>query len=237
MPDFVTWIPVLAQGFVVTLELAAVTCLFAFALAAAVAVSSISRSRSVRLLARSYVEIFRSIPILALLFFLYYGLGPLTSQLGISAFWIAVAALSVIEAAYLAEIFRAALQSVTSAQWDAGESLGLGWAATLRLVIFPQAVPSALPGATNMMITIIKDTSLASLVAVNEITLAANNLIGVNFEPIQVFALLALFYLVLVVLLSLAARRLERIVARAIGLEERRSVKPPRYIVGRAGGA
>jgi His/Glu/Gln/Arg/opine family amino acid ABC transporter permease subunit len=237
MPEFVPWIPVLAEGFVVSLELSALTCLFAFTLAAIVAVFSVVHSWSVRFLARSYVELFRSIPILALLFFLYYGLGHVASRLGISAFWIAVAALSVIEAAYLSEIFRAALQSVTSAQWDAGASLGLSWASTLRLVILPQAVPSALPGATNMIITIIKDSSLASLVAVNELTLAAKNLIGINFEPIQVFAIMALFYLALIVLLSLASSRLERRVARAIGLEDHQPTRTPRYFIGRVGAA
>lgn len=88
-----------------------------------------------------------------------------------------------------------------------------------------------------MVITIVKDTSLASLISVNEVTLAANNLIGVNFEPLQVFALLALFYLALIIPVSLVAGRLERVVARAIGLEDQGRAKPPRYIIGRVGAA
>jgi His/Glu/Gln/Arg/opine family amino acid ABC transporter permease subunit len=232
MTDLAAWLPVLAKGFYLTLQLAAITSVFAFTIAAVVAVLSIAPSRLERAIASGYVQLFRSIPILALLIFLYYGLGPLASRLGISAFWIAVAALSVIEAAYLAEIFRAALQSVTAAQWDAGASLGLGWLSTLRLVVLPQAVPPALPGTTNMFITIIKDTSLASLVAVNEITLVATGLVGVTFRPIPVFALVACFYLALIIPLSLAAKRIEGVVAHAIGLELGHSA-PSRSFVGR----
>lgn len=88
-----------------------------------------------------------------------------------------------------------------------------------------------------MIIAIIKDTSLASLIAVNEITLAANNLIGINFEPLPVFALLALFYLALIVLVSFGAKKLERTVARAIGLEDRQVASTMRHVVGGVGAA
>lgn len=234
MTELGDWVVTLGTGFLVTLKLAGLTCLLALAISAIVATLSIAPSRLGPAFASGYVALFRSIPILALLIFLYYGLGPLAVRLGISAFWIAVASLSLIEAAYLAEILRGALQSVARGQWDAGASLGLSWFSTLRLIVLPQAVPSALPGTTNMVITIIKDASLASLIAVNEITLAATGLIGETFRPLPVFGLVALFYLALIVHLSFAAKRLERVVARAIGLEPgQRPAEQPRSLGAR----
>ena len=218
MPDLGTWVPTLATGFLVTLQLAGIACVLALAIAAIVAIASIAPSPWARRMGRAYVDVFRSIPILAFLILLYYGLGPIAVKLNISAFWIAVAALSIIEAAYLAEVLRAALLSIRAPQWDAGASLGLSWFATLRSIIIPQAVPSALPGTTNMLIVIIKDTSLASLVAVNEVTLAATGLVGIYFQPLPVFAMVGLFFVLLIVPLTIVASRVERITARAIGL-------------------
>jgi His/Glu/Gln/Arg/opine family amino acid ABC transporter permease subunit len=212
------WIRTLGVGFEVTLELAGLTTLFAVLVATLIAVLALSPSKLSRIFAGMYVDVFRSIPILALLIFVYYGLGPLVNRLGISAFWLAVVSLTLIEAAYLAEIYRAALQSVEGEQWNAGASLGLNWSSTLRLIILPQAAASGLPGTVNMVIAIIKDSSLASLVAVNEITLAATQLVSMTFKPIPVYALLTLFYLALIVPFSFVTRLVERAFFKHIGL-------------------
>jgi His/Glu/Gln/Arg/opine family amino acid ABC transporter permease subunit len=221
LSEVVEWIPILETGFVVTIQLAAATACIAIVLSTILAILAISPNVVLRALATGYVEVFRSIPILALLIFFYYGLGPQLNTIGVSAFWLAVFGLSLIESAYLAEIYRGALQSISAAQWSAGLSLGLSWPAVLRLVILPQAMPAALPGTVNMMIAIIKDTSLASLVAVNEVTLAASELVSATFEPQPVYTLLGAFYLVLIVPFSLVGHLLERVVARALGLSAR----------------
>jgi polar amino acid transport system permease protein len=219
MNDVVSWSSTLAAGLVVTLQLASITGALAILLSTLLAVMSISPLRVIRVVSGVYTDIFRSIPILALLLFLYYGLGPVVGQMGISAFWLAVAGLTLIESAYLGEVYRGALQSIGGAQWHAASSLGLSWPSTLALVILPQAVPAGIPGTVNIVIGIIKDSSLASLIAVPEVTQAASLLVSFTFRPLPIYALLAGFYLAVILPLTAAAHGLERFVSHRLGLQ------------------
>jgi His/Glu/Gln/Arg/opine family amino acid ABC transporter permease subunit len=218
MNDVVSWSSTLVVGLEVTLQLAFITGVLAILLSTLLAIMSISPSRLVRVVSGIYTDIFRSIPILALLLFLYYGLGPVVGQLGISGFWLAVAGLTLIESAYLGEVYRGALQSVGGAQWHAASSLGLSWPSTLALVILPQAVPAGIPGTVNIVIGIIKDSSLASLIAVPEVTQAASLLVSVTFRPLPIYTLLAGFYIAIILPLTAVAYGLEKFVARRLGL-------------------
>jgi His/Glu/Gln/Arg/opine family amino acid ABC transporter permease subunit len=209
MSELVSWFAILAGGLVVTLELVIFTALFTIALSAVLAICSISPWRLVQGLASLYTDLMRSIPLLALLIFLYYGLGRIAVALGVSAFWLVVAGLTMSESAYLAEIYRGGLLSIPESQWEAAASIGLGWPSTVRLVVLPQALPAAVPSTLNMLITIIKDSSLASLVAVGEVTLVATILVSQTFKPMQVYLVLALLYLMLIVPISLLARWVE----------------------------
>ncbi len=193
-----TWLAILAGGFVLTIELSALTLVLSMVVAALVALMSSSPWRLLRVLASAYVDVFRSIPILALAISVYYGLGATLHDLGITPFGTAVAVLTAIESAYLAELYRGALESIRRPQWDAASSLGLGWLATVRHVILPQALPAAIPITLNMAIAIVKDSSLVSLIAVSEVTLVANQLIAETFQPIQIYLLVALLYVVLI---------------------------------------
>jgi len=189
--------------------------------AALLAMMSVSPWRPVRGLASAYVDTFRSIPILALAISVYYGLGATLHHLGIEPLGTAVAVLTAIESAYLAELYRSALEAIRRPQWDAASSLGLGWLATVRHVILPQALPAAIPITLNMAIAIIKDSSLVSLIAVSEITLVANQLIAETFEPTRIYLLVALLYVALILPLSQVSRRIEVLVARRLGLQAR----------------
>jgi len=160
-----TWLAILAGGFVLTIELSALTLVLSMVVAALVALMSSSPWRLLRVLASAYVDVFRSIPILALAISVYYGLGATLHDLGITPFGTAVAVLTAIESAYLAELYRGASESIRRPQWDAASSLGLGWLATVRHVILPQALPAAIPITLNMAIAIVKDSSLVSLIA------------------------------------------------------------------------
>lgn len=221
MSELAGWLAILAAGLVVTIELAAATLVLSVILSGLIALMSISPWAPLRALARLYVDVFRSIPILALAISVYYGLGAQLTSLGITPFGTAVGVLTIIESAYLAELYRGALESIRRAQWDAASSVGLGWLSTVRHVILPQALPPAIPVTLNMAIAIIKDSSLVSLIAVSEITLVANQLIAETFKPIQVYGLVALLYLVLVLPLSQASRLIERAVARRLGIRPR----------------
>jgi His/Glu/Gln/Arg/opine family amino acid ABC transporter permease subunit len=214
------WVAILAGGLVVTLELTLFAVVFTIAWSTLLAVGNISPWRPVRLLASLYCDLFRSIPLLALIIFMYYGLGGLTARLGISDFWLMVAALTLSESAYLAEIYRGGLLAIPQGQWEAAESLGLGWWATLRLVVLPQALPPAVPSTLNMVIAAIKDSSLASLIAIGEVTLVATTLVSETFEPMQVYLVLAVLYLALIVPIALVSHRLEARLGAGLGVVE-----------------
>ncbi len=221
MHELAGWLAILAGGLVVTIELAAATLVLSILLAGVLALMSISPLRVLRIFATVYVDVFRSIPILALAISVYYGLGAQLTSLGISPFETAVGVLTLIEGAYLAELYRGSLQSIRQQQWDAASSIGLGWMSTVRQVILPQALPPAVPITLNMAIAIIKDSSLVSLIAVSEITLVANQLIAETFKPIQVYTMVALLYIALILPLSFISKRLEIIVSRRLGLTYR----------------
>jgi His/Glu/Gln/Arg/opine family amino acid ABC transporter permease subunit len=215
MSEIISWLAILSGGLVVTLELSAVTALFTVAFSALLAVCRVSPLRWVRALASLYVDLFRSIPLLALLIFLYYGLGRVAVQFGVSGFWLVVAGLTLSESSYLGEVYRGGLLAIPQTQWEAAASLGLGWPSILWRVVLPQAVPSAIPATLNMLISIVKNSSLASLVAVSEVTLMATILVSNTFEPMQVYLLLALLYLAMIVPISLLSRWLETRVGHA----------------------
>jgi His/Glu/Gln/Arg/opine family amino acid ABC transporter permease subunit len=216
----IAWLAILAGGLVVTVELTFFAAIFTIAWSMLLAIGNISPRRPVRLLASLYCDLFRSIPLLALIIFMYYGLGGLTAGLGISDFWLMVAALTLSESAYLAEIYRGGLLAIPQGQWEAAASLGLGWWATLRLVVLPQALPPAVPSTLNMVIAAIKDSSLASLIAVGEVTLVATTLVSETFEPMQVYLVLAVLYLALIVPIALLSHRLEMRLGAGLGVVE-----------------
>jgi len=212
-----SWTSVLWQGFIVTIKLSAIVTAISLPLALLLATASICPARALRVFASAWVDIFRSVPSLALLIFLYYGLGTTT----ISALWLAAIGLTLIESAYLSEIYRAALKEIRAGQWEAGLSLGLSWVTILRLVVIPEAAVSAIPGTVNMVTIIIKDTSLAALVAVNEVTLHANELAAETFRPLPIYLLLALYYIALILPLTVLAGALERYLAHRLRLTPR----------------
>ncbi len=218
MRELTSWLVILASGLIVTIKLSAFTTLFTIVFSSLLSLCAISPWRPLRVSAVLYNDLLRSIPLLALLIFFYYGLGRLTAGLGISAFWLAVAALVLNESAYLAEVYRGTLLSVPAAQWEAAASLGLGWASTVRLVILPQVFAAGVPSTLNNLIGIVKNSSLASLIAVNEVTLTATILVSETFQPMQVYLVLAVLYLILIVPIGLVSRWLERRLGAGIGI-------------------
>jgi len=205
----VGWAQTLWTGFVVTIELSAICSATTVLLASLIAVARIHPRPLVRGLADAYADVARSIPLLALLLFVYYGLGRVAQSYGISAFWLAVFAITVSEAAYLSEVYRAALQAVPAGQQEAAASLGLPWWRMVWLVIVPQAIAPSLPTTVNAVVGIVKGSSLASLIAISEATLAATNLVSETFQPMGVYLTLTLMYLVILIPLSLAGKALE----------------------------
>lgn len=210
MGTLLSWLGALSAGLVVTLEISGVTLVLTIILSALLALLGLYPAKPVRALASSYIELFRSIPLLALLFFLYYGLGSLAARAHISPTWLAAGILTMSESAYLGAVYRATLQAIPRTQWEAAASLGLPWRRQALLVILPQAIPAAIPSTVNAAIGIVKDSSLVSIIAVNELTLSATSLVSTTFEPFQVYLVLAGLYLAMIIPMAVLSRYLER---------------------------
>lgn len=156
-----------------------------------------------------YINFFRTTPALVQLIWIFYVL-PLILGIGLSAFASGVIALSLNSAAFLAEIFRAGLQSIARGQRDASFVLGLSRAQTFRYVILPQALRRVLPATGNVFISLIKDSSLLSVIAVPELTYQMQNMVSQTFRPLELYTAVAVLYFVLTYPLSLLTSAIER---------------------------
>jgi len=206
------------------------TTVLAFAISLALglvlAVGRMSRNIVARNIARTYIEFIRGVPILPLIFFLALVVVPdVAAWLGfdnrsISTEWRGVIALAIIYGAYIAEVFRGGVQSVPRGQTEAGLSLGLSRRATLRRVVFPQALRAIIPPLGNDFIAILKDSSLLSVLAVGEVTLRARQYAAGSFRFRESYVVLVFIYVSLVLVLSFALGQLERRLNRGRQLHE-----------------
>jgi polar amino acid transport system permease protein len=180
---------------------------------AALAMLALSRNTLLRAAARIYVEGVRSIPLLVLLLWVYYGL-PVVLGIQFGVFAAGVISLAVSDAAFEAEIFRAGIQSISRGQTEAAQSLGLNRWQTMRLIVLPQAIRRILPALGNQFVYVLKMSSLVSVIGFQELTRRANELTLVEYRPLEIYTFLVLEYLLLILLVSFLVRRLERRLAR-----------------------
>jgi len=174
-----------------------------------VALPGLATIRGFRMASRTYVEIVRSVPILVLILWVYYGLPQLTG-IAITVFWAGVIALALSDSAFEAEIFRAGIQSIDKGQYEAAHTISLGYLDTMRFVILPQAIRRILPALGNQLVYMLKMSSLVSVIGMQELTRKANELVVTEYRPLEIYTVLVLEYLVLILLVSAAVRWLER---------------------------
>ncbi|MBL8506859.1 amino acid ABC transporter permease [Chitinimonas sp. JJ19] len=182
-------------------------------LASIVATLRLLGPRWLQYLLDTYVSAFRGTPLLVQVFVIYYGLPSVGIQF--EPLTAGVLALSLNAGAYLAESLRGAINGVPQGQWLAASSLGFGRAQSLRYIIAPQALRLALPSMGNTLISLIKDTSLVSVIAVTELMLATKELISTTFQPLPLYLAAAAIYWALSALLERLQRKLEQRLARA----------------------
>lgn len=204
----------LLAGIGLTVGLSVVAIAVSVLLGVILALSALSHSRPLRLMSRGYVEVFRAIPLLVLLLWVYYGL-PMLTGLQFGAFAAGVISLALSDAAFEAEIFRAGIQSVAKGQREAAQTLGLSGRDTFRFVIFPQAIRTILPALGNQFVYVLKMSSLVSVIGLQELTRRANELNVTEYRPLEIYTALVLEYLLLILLTSWGVRRLERRMASA----------------------
>lgn len=203
----------LFQGLLWTILITALAGVLSILLGVLIAIVTLYGPKIVGLCVRAVTFLFMGTPLLLQLYLLYYGL----SQVGVMlpAFWTGVVGLGLHYAAYNADIFRAALQSVDVGQTEAARSLGFARGATLRYFVVPQAILTALPQIGNNSIILLKDTAVLSVLGIAEITLNAQRAISETYRPFEFYFTAALLYyavnLVMEFFLGLAARKAEAI--------------------------
>jgi His/Glu/Gln/Arg/opine family amino acid ABC transporter permease subunit len=193
--------PQIWQGFLVTIWLSLVVLALGTPIAFLLALARQARSRWLFLPAAVYVNAFRALPALLVLFFAFYGLPQL--GFGFTPLQAAIIGLTAASAAYLCEDIRAGIAAVDPGQHHAAKALGLSYWRTVRRIILPQAVPIMLPPYVTRAIIIVKGTALASLVAVNELTGETVGAISLTFHPFEFLGVAAVLYLALTGLLAL----------------------------------
>jgi len=197
----ITNIQFLLGGLKDTIVLSLVSIALAMVLGFLIALPGIASNRTARAINVTYVELVRAVPLLVLILWVYYGL-PQVSGMSISIFLASVLALGISDSAFQAEIFRAGIQSIQRGQIEAADALGLKYSQKMRLIVLPQAIKVILPPLGNQFVYMLKMSSLASVIGMQELTRRANELVVTEYRPLE--------YLVLILIVSAGVRWLER---------------------------
>jgi His/Glu/Gln/Arg/opine family amino acid ABC transporter permease subunit len=221
------WSGQLVDGLLRTLEYTVLGFALAAALGLVLALMRTSRLALVRLPAAGYTELFKNIPLLVIIFVLYFGLPQTEGVLGhwvvMGSFRAGVLGLALFYAAYLSEIFRAALTGVDPGQAEAAQALGLSRRSLFVSVVFPQALRLALPGTNTMLVDLLKSTSLLITITAGELMSVGQSVSSQTFEVMEVYLVLAAIYFAMCYPLSQALLWLERRVRAGAPLSVGRS--------------
>jgi polar amino acid transport system permease protein len=204
----------LAGGFAATLRLFVVCAVLGLGFGLVVALLRRSRRAPVRWIAVGFIEFFRNTPVLVQILWFYFAL-PILLPVSISPFWAAALGISLNSAAYSAEIYRAGIQSIEPAQWEAASALGMSGPQGLRRIILPQAFRRILPALTNRGIEIFKMTTLASVVAYAEMIHQGKLIASLNFNPLETYLVIAVVFFAFLYPLVRMTYALERRLARS----------------------
>ncbi|PMH43782.1 polar amino acid ABC transporter permease [Vibrio sp. 10N.286.49.B3] len=193
------WSAELLQGLFITLKISAISLVATLLLGLTVALLRLSDSIVGRTLAKLYVEVIRNTPLLVQIYLLYFVFGPV---IGLDRFTTAILALTLFQGAYTAEILRAGLQSIPQGQFEAAHTLGLPRYSTYLDVIFPQVLQRTLPSLTNEVVSLIKNSSIVSVMAIFDLTTQARNIVSETAMPFEIWFTVAGIYLLLTLSLS-----------------------------------
>lgn len=206
--DAVEFFPILMSGVALTIVVTIGSLLLSTVLGLVWAMMRVSGVKALSMLSASLINVIRGIPIIVLLFYLYFVMPDLGVTL--SALQAAILGLGIAYSAYQAENFRAGIEAIDKGQIEAAQSIGMGWWLTMRRVVLPQAVRIVLPPYGNVMIMMLKDSSQASTITVAELALQGKLIASSTFKNTSVFTLVALMYLTMSIPLILLVRHFEK---------------------------
>ncbi|OBC16016.1 amino acid ABC transporter permease [Mycobacterium sp. 852013-50091_SCH5140682] len=198
------------HGALVTIQICTLSVLFGGGLGIAIGLMSTGTVRALRWLTALYVAVIRGVPVLLVIFFVYFGIPLLAPGSSLSEYWAAVIALSVFASAYIGELVRGSIQAVPRGQFEAAEALGLSYARRMRWVILPQAARVIVPPGVGFLVVLIKDSSLVAVIGLIELTRAGNVVSSLTADPITTYLIVGAGYFVICYTLSALARRYER---------------------------
>lgn len=204
------WLPSLFRGTGITLSLSFLCVVLGLIIAVFLALGKISKSKILRGICGAYIFFFRGTPLLMQLFFLYYTLPLLVPAFNIkSRFVVALIAFTLNVAAYLAEIIRAAIQSIDKGQLEASKALGLTYGQAMRLIIIPQAYRRMIPPICNEFVMVLKDTSLVSIISLVDLT-CQTKMIASNAASAIVYIPAMIIYLIITAIFTFIFNKIEK---------------------------
>jgi polar amino acid transport system permease protein len=192
-----------------TLRLAIPAIVLGFLLGIVIGLGRLAKTRAIRLVATMYVEFFRGVPLVMVIFWFWFII-PNLLRISLPEYGIALTAFVVFEAAYLAEIVRAGIQSVARGQVEAANATGLSDRQTMRHIVLPQALRNMIPALVTQFIVLLKDTSLASIIGYIDLTKAAQIVNNREIRPFELYLFIAVIYWSVSYAMSRYAQRLER---------------------------
>lgn len=206
VPDFFffyedgEWFPAeLIEGLLVTLQISGLSAIATFVIALITALLRLSDSVVGRSLAKGYIELIRNTPLLVQIYLLYFVFGP---YLGLERFSTAILALALFQGAYTAEILRSGLVNLPKGQFEACRSLGLSSFNSYRYIILPQVIQKTLPSLTNELVSLVKNSSIVSVMAIFDLTTEGRNIVADTAMPFEIWFSVAAIYLLVTLSLS-----------------------------------
>ena len=201
--------PLLLAGAGITVEITAMSVGLGLLIGSMVGIARLCTVKPLRYLANVYVDFIRGTPLLVQIFLVYFALPGLIGE-RVDPFFAAISACSINSGAYVAEIFRAGIQSIDKGQMEAGRSLGMSWAQTMRYIIMPQAFKRIIPPLGNEFIAMLKDSSLVSVIGFEELTRRGQLIIARTYASLEIWLAVAIIYLVMTFCVARFVDMLER---------------------------
>ena len=202
-------LPLLGIGALVTIEITAVAVALGTLIGLFVGIAELSRYWYFRIPSKIYVDFIRGTPLLVQIFIIYFAL-PIILGVRVEPFVAAVAACSINSGAYVAEIFRAGIQSIDKGQMEAGRSLGMSWGQTMIHIVIPQAFRRIIPQLGNEFIAMLKDSSLVSVIGFEELTRKGQLIIASTYGSLEIWTAVAIIYLIMTLSITRLVAFLEK---------------------------
>ncbi|WP_047268188.1 amino acid ABC transporter permease [Marinitoga sp. 1197] len=195
------------DGFFMTLKISLLSILFALIIGIIFGVMKTSKYQILKEFANTYTTVFRNIPLLVIILIIYYGVG---SMIEINAMIGAIVSLSLFEGAYISEIIRGGIEAVDKGQIEAAKTIGLNTFYIYVDILLPQAFRTTLPALTGQFISLVKDSSLASVIALQELTMVGRQIATSSFASFESYITVAIFYFTITALLQVLGKYFER---------------------------